>query len=101
MNNHREIPEEAFLLWSCAVLILALPVSALAQAPAQPQAIPLNTGWNLISIQVAPGGGYTPAQIQASIVNASGTPVASLLSAWNFNNPGVNWLSFQPQQFSF
>ena len=91
----RGITGGRFLLWWCAVLLLALPAPIFAQVPAQTQEIPLNTGWNLISIQVAPGGGYTPAQIQSNIVTAAGAPVTSLLSAWNFNNPAANWLSFQ------
>lgn len=82
-----------FLRALLLLLLVATPV--LAQVPAQMQEVPLNTGWNLISVQVAPGGGYTPAQIQSSIVTAAGTPVASLLSAWNFNAPAANWLSFQ------
>jgi len=74
-------------------LAFASPVASFAQAPVQVQEIPLNSGWNLVSIQVAPAGGYTPAQVQASIVNASGAPVA-LISAWNFSNPAA-WVSFQ------
>lgn len=87
--------------WLCLLAFLpyCLPVSG--QVPSRTQEVPLNNGWNLISIQVAPAGGYTTAQIQTSIVNASGAPVASLLAAWNFSNPAANWLSFQPTNANY
>ncbi len=82
-----------------AGLVACLPLATSLTALAEPQVqqIPLNRGWNLISIQVGPETGFAPAEIERNIANEKGEPVQALVSAWNaYPLGGSNvWATFQ------
>jgi len=63
--------------------------------PNQIQTIPLNSGWNLVSIQVAPDAGLTPAQVRASLVTAANSPVDALQAMWTLGDSASDWRSLQ------
>lgn len=66
------------------------------------QEIPLNTGWNLVSLQVAPVAGYSPAALVSQVYSlTSEQPVNALQAIWQFENVSQQWTSYQATNSSY
>lgn len=90
-----------YFLWGFFICQLML-VQLVVHSEPQIQTIPLNRGWNLISIQVGPtNSGFAPAEIQANITDERGTPTNSLISLWNVEHATNVWHTFQATNPAF
>lgn len=71
------------------------------QAEVQVQQVPLNRGWNLVSIQVGSEAGVPTSTIRAGITDENSNPVDSLVSAWGFDSAPKAWTTFQPANSTY
>jgi len=81
-----------FMRWVSICLGATICVSAFAQSNLGQQEIHLGTGWNLISIQIAPSG-FLPEEVVPGLENPN-----TLLSIWGYDASSRQWQSYQPRK---